>query len=248
MKKSIVSLVDTGSEGTATNEQAMELINEFFAKISHEIRTPVNALQQAAHQLQQELNIFNHKDINSLTSIMIDESERLARTIDLLVDYAALKSGTYHLKTEKFDLFQDVLAALFASYKTTAEAKGVRLVINSTTLNTEISADKYSVRQILKNLIENAVAFTEKGVIEVDIKRTDSAGLVVSVVDTGIGIEENLLDNIFQPFVQESKGYSRSFDGMGLGLAVTKGFCDLNGFEISLQSQKEAGTVVTVKF
>jgi len=231
-----------------TVEGAVELINEFFAKISHEIRTPVNALQQAAKQLESDLRFFNNNDITRLTSIMVEDSERLARTVDLLVNFAMIKSGTYRLKKVKFDLFQDVLAKLVGSRKSFAEKKGLRFLINSSTLNTEVVADLYSVTQIIANIIDNAVQFTKEGMIEIEINRLAEGNLIVSVIDSGIGMDPGYLNEIFNPFSQESKGYSREYDGIGLGLPVAKGFCELNNIEMKIQTQREAGTVVSMRF
>ncbi len=231
-----------------TVENAVELINEFFAKISHEIRTPVNSLQQAAKQLESDLRFFNNNDITRLTSILVEDSERLARTVDLLVNFAIIKSGTYRLKKEKFDLFQDVLAKLVASRKSLAEKKGLRFLINSSTLNTEVVADIYSVTQIVANILDNAVQFTKAGMIEIEINRLPEGNLLVSIIDSGIGMDPDYIHEIFNPFSQESKGYTREYDGIGLGLPVAKGFCELNNIEMKISSQRDAGTVVSLRF
>jgi len=229
-------------------ENAVELINEFFAKISHEIRTPVNALQQAARQLESDLRFFNNNDITRLTTIMVEDSERLARTVDLLVNFAMIRSGTYKVKKEKFDLFQEVLTKIVSSRKSQAEKKGIRFLINSSTLNTEVVADIYSVTHILSNIIDNAVMFTNEGMIEIEITRLPEGNLVVTIIDSGIGMAPEYLNEIFNPFSQESKGYTREYDGIGLGLPVAKGFCELNDIELKISSQKNAGTVVSLRF
>lgn len=231
-----------------TVENAVELINEFFAKISHEIRTPVNALQQAARQLESDLRFFNNNDITRLTTIMVEDSERLARTVDLLVNFAMIRSGTYKVKKEKFDLFQEVLTKIVSSRKSQAEKKGIRFLINSSTLNTEVVADIYSVTHILSNIIDNAVMFTNEGMIEIEITRLPEGNLVVTIIDSGIGMAPEYLNEIFNPFSQESKGYTREYDGIGLGLPVAKGFCELNDIELKISSQKNAGTVVSLRF
>jgi signal transduction histidine kinase len=227
---------------------AESLINEFLSKISHEIRTPINTLQQAAKQLESDLSFFNNKDIIRLTSIMVEDSERLSRTIDLLLNISQIRSGTYRPKIEKFDLFHEVLSQLIARYKLTAEKKKLRFMINSSTLHCVVNADKYSVIQIFSNLIDNAITFTERGIIEIDIHKLPDGSLQVSIIDTGIGMKPEFVEQVFRLFSQESSGYSRNYDGTGLGLPLVKGFCDLNNIEISIQSQKDAGTVVTLKF
>ncbi len=230
------------------SDKAADLINDFLSRISHEIRTPVNGLQQAAKQLEHDLSFFNNRDISRLTNIMVEDSERLGRTIDLLVNVSLVKTGNYKPKFEKFDLFHEVLAKLVSDYKPKAEFRGLRFIINSTTLNCEIKADRYSVTQIFSNIIDNAINYTEKGVIEIDIHRNSDLSLSISVIDTGIGMESSFLEEIYIPFSQESNGYSRTYDGMGLGIPLVKGFCDLNNIELTINSQKDAGTVVSLRF
>lgn len=224
------------------------MIGKFLAIISHEIRTPVNSLQQAAKQLQADLSFFNNKDISKLTSILVEDSNRLSRTIDLMLHVSQLQSGTYTPKIEKFDIFHEVLAPMIAVKKTHAEKKGVRFIINSTTLNCEVTADKYSSIQIFSNLIDNSIAYTDKGIIEIDITRTTESRLQISIIDTGIGMDEEYLEEVFNLFSQESQGYTRKYEGIGLGLTAVKGFCDINNVEISIKSEKYAGTVVTLVF
>lgn len=100
------------------------MVGKFLAMISHEIRTPVNSLQQAAKQLQADLGFFNNKDISKLTSIMVEDSDRLSRTIDLMVQVSQLQSGTYTPKPERFGIFHEVLRPDDCSEKVTGRKKG----------------------------------------------------------------------------------------------------------------------------
>lgn len=224
------------------------VVAKFLSMISHEIRTPVNSLQQSAKQLQADLGFFNNKDITKLTSIMVEDSDRLSRTIDLMVQVSQLQSGTYIPKPERFDIFHEVISPLIAVKKSLVEKKGVRFIINSTTLNCEITSDKYSTIHICSNLIDNSIAYTEKGIIEIDITRTPEMKLQISIIDTGIGMNTEYLEELFTLFSQESKGYSRKYEGIGLGLAAVKGFCDINNIDLLIRSEKDAGTVVTMVF
>lgn len=137
---------------------------------------------------------------------------------------------------------------MIAVKKSLVEKRGVRFIINSTTLNCEITADKYSTIQICSNLIDNSIAYTEKGIIEIDITRTPDGRLQISIIDTGIGMDEEYLQQVFSLFSQESQGYSRKYEGIGLGLAAVKGFSDINNIDLSIKSEKYAGTVVTLLF
>ena len=101
--------------------------------------------------------------------------------------------------------------------------------------------DYYSINQLFINLIDNALKYTLEGHVEIQINRNIKGNLVVDIIDTGIGISEEYLDKIFEIFTQEESGYSRKFEGNGLGLALVKKYCSLNNAEISVKSQKGKG-------
>jgi signal transduction histidine kinase len=111
-----------------------------------------------------------------------------------------------------------------------------------------VRADKYSVYHIFNQIVDNAVKYTEKGAISISLNNAENNKLEISVSDTGIGISEEYFPIIFMPFTQEEQGYTRRFEGNGLGLALVKKYCDLNHAEIKITSKKEIGTTVTVLF
>jgi len=108
-------------------------------------------------------------------------------------------------------------------------------------------ADEYCVSAARQNLIGNAIKFTERGWVEVRQFR-HSSELCLEVRETGVGIDANFLPKLFQPFIQEESGFSRQFEGSGLGLALTKRFLDANHAQISVQSEKGAGAAFTIRF
>jgi signal transduction histidine kinase len=103
------------------------------------------------------------------------------------------------------------------------------------------------VRQIFDNLIHNAIKYTHKGGIEIDIY-SNTNSIQVVVADTGIGISEEYLPNLFKPFTQEEHGYTRKYEGNGLGLALVKRYCELNDTQIKVESKKGEGTKFTLEF
>ena len=109
-----------------------------------------------------------------------------------------------------------------------------------------VFADKYTLTQAFQNLLDNAVKFTEAGGIEV-FSYENEESIFVDISDTGVGISQEYLPRLFKPFSQEEEGYSRKFDGNGLGLALTKKYIDLNQGEISVVSGKGQGTTFTIK-
>ena len=112
----------------------------------------------------------------------------------------------------------------------------------------KIFADRYSAQQLFCNLIDNAVKYTPKnGEIEIRLHKSDN-NLLVDITDTGIGISNEYLPNLFTPFTQEEMGYTRKFDGNGLGLAIAKKYADLNNAMINVKSVKGKGSSFTVIF
>ena len=97
-------------------------------------------------------------------------------------------------------------------------------------------------------MIDNAIKYTDNGRVEVTIDRNNDGCIIVSVEDTGIGISDEFMKNIFKPFLQEESGYSRRYEGNGLGLALTKKYCELNNATINVESQKGAGSKFIITF
>ena len=113
--------------------------------------------------------------------------------------------------------------------------------------NDLILADDYTVTQIFSNLIDNAIKYTPSGLVEISVYNIGNE-LIAEVKDTGIGISEEYGKNLFMPFTQEEQGYTRKYEGNGLGLALVKKYCDLNNCNISVESKKNAGSIFTVCF
>ena len=114
--------------------------------------------------------------------------------------------------------------------------------------NNSIKCDEYSIHQIFSNLIDNAVKYTASGSVIIELRKDKDNKIEVEVKDTGIGISEDYLQNLFLPFSQEEQGYTRKFDGNGLGLALVKKYCELNNIGISVSSKKGTGTSFTLIF
>ena len=109
-----------------------------------------------------------------------------------------------------------------------------------------IISDKYAILQIVSNLVDNAIKYSDKGFIEIFTFNNEKKDLVIKVKDTGIGMSEEFLPNIFNSFSQEEQGYTRSYDGNGLGMALVKNYCDIISVDISVKSIKGEGTTFTL--
>jgi signal transduction histidine kinase len=142
---------------------------------------------------------------------------------------------------------------LLREFISSAEAKGITLEFhNEMNRDCWINADLYTTIQIFSNLIENAIKYTHKGGIKISINSMEDSmqtkGFNICVSDTGIGISEEYLDKLFTPFSQEETGYTRRFEGNGLGLALVKKYCELNDAEVCVRSKKGIGSTFIVSF
>ena len=231
-----------------TAERANQLKTEFLAQMSHEIRTPINTILSFASLLKEEVMDKISGDMQSCFSVMQNSGKRIIRTIDMILNMSEIQTGTYETNITSFDLYDNILEPLFHEYSFVAKEKGLKLIINNKTKDYNISADEYTVGQIFNNLIDNAIKYTKEGTISIKISKTKAGKITTEVKDTGIGISKLYLPNLFQPFSQEDQGYTRKFEGNGLGLALVKKYCELNNSEITVDSTKGVGTKFKVIF
>ncbi len=229
-------------------ENADKLKSVFLAQMSHEIRTPINAMVSLASLLKDDLKETVDEDQNLSLELINKAGNRIIRTVDLLLNLSELQAGTYQTIIKTFDIYTDVLSKLVVDYKKIAAERGIDLTIKVVTRETELNADSYTVNQIFTQLIDNAVKYTEKGNITINIKRNEKNNLIVEVADTGIGIADDYLSNLFEPFSQEEMGYSRKYEGNGIGLTLVKKYCDLNRAFIEVESKKDKGSIFRVIF
>jgi signal transduction histidine kinase len=159
-----------------------------------------------------------------------------------------MQVGTYQPIFKRIDLMNGILMELIKEYQPYSDEKGLAFSIDCKVPRVFILADEYSVRQIFTNLIDNAVKFTNAGYVQVHIYQPTDELISICVEDTGIGITPEFMKNLFVPFAQEDHGYTRKFEGNGLGLTVVKKFCELNKATISVESKKGEGSKFTVSF
>jgi signal transduction histidine kinase len=168
--------------------------------------------------------------------------------VELILNASEMQIGTYQPTFSNINLEENISEIIQAEYSALAKQKGLGITLKNNLSSAVFYCDNYSINQIFVNLIDNAVKYTEAGEIEVIIDKNKENNIFVSVLDSGIGITEEYLPHIFEPFMQEERGYSRRFEGNGLGLSLVKRYCDLNGLTISVESSKGAGSKFTVTF
>jgi signal transduction histidine kinase len=166
----------------------------------------------------------------------------------LILNMSEINTGIYDYDPIEMNFCDEVILPIYNEFLRSAKAKNIKLSINKVCEDTRIKADRYSVIQIFSNLVDNAVKFTEKGEVNISMKRNDDSKLIVEISDTGIGISSNYISQIYSVFSQEDHGYTRRYEGNGLGLALVKKYCDMNNFDLQIESQKDVGSkfIVTI--
>jgi len=221
--------------------------SEFLANMSHEIRTPMNGVLGMA-QLLANCDL-GPKERNFVKTIQ-RSGEGLVTIINDILDFSKIESGHISLNVDSFSLdetIEDIALLLSAS----ANEKGVDLFVNiQPGLRQRFMGDKGRLRQILMNLIGNAVKFTPKGYVVVNVEgetQNELTELKVSVIDTGIGIPDEQLGTIFDRFKQVDGTRSRKYEGTGLGLSIAKKLIDLMKGDVSVTSTLGQGTQFDVR-
>ncbi|MBU1100380.1 MAG: PAS domain-containing sensor histidine kinase [Bacteroidetes bacterium] len=229
-------------------ESSDRLKTEFLAQISHEIRTPINTILNNTSILEYEFENTISSEAKSSVSSIQNAGRRIVRTVDLLINISALQAGTYDYKSAYSDLYAEILEPCSREFENLAKEKDLILTLNKNSEKFSILVDLYSLQLVVKNLIENAIIFTEKGSVTIDYGKDEYGRIFFKVTDTGIGISEEFIPNLFEPFSQEEQGYTRRYEGNGLGLTLVQKFCELNDAEIIVKSTKGEGSSFTILF
>jgi PAS domain S-box-containing protein len=232
-------------------EKANRAKSEFLANISHEIRTPMNAILGYSQYLMDKATCNDHKQ--HIQSIISNGNSLLSLINDIL-DISRIESGSLVIHSEFTDL-KKMLLDLKSVYAAKAAEKGLEFIFNmGNDFPAVISINENRIKQVLQNLLNNAVKFTETGTIKLSVihKYTDSscekAEIKFSIEDTGIGIPPDQIEKIFSPFVQIDGQSNRKYGGTGLGLGLTTRLVKLLGGSIAVNSHTGKGSVFSVFF
>ena len=239
------NLIDEKEKANAANKAK----SEFLANMSHEIRTPMNSILGFAEVM---LNTTTDKQQKTFLKTILDSGRTLLSLINDILDLSKIEAGRLEITPEPTDV-KKMLAEMENLFSHKVKEKNLDFIIEvDAKLPNAIIIDDLRVRQILLNLIGNAVKFTNKGFIKVkiDVVRlaTSSVDFDLKVIDSGIGIAGKNYQYLFDAFSQQSGQNSRQFGGTGLGLAITKRLVELMNGKISVESEQGKGSCFTVSF
>ncbi|MBE8726382.1 PAS domain S-box protein [Flavobacterium hungaricum] len=227
-------------------EQASKAKEAFLANMSHEIRTPLNGIIGFLRELErQNLTDLQKKYVENSTVA----SKHLLSIINNILDISKIEAGEMSIEVEDF-IFENVISNVVNVLEPLAKKKGLKLISQiSKDVHQVLKGDIVRLEQVLFNLIGNSLKFTHKGKIHLKcevLKDTKTfQRLQISVVDTGIGMEQGYAENIFNKFSQEDKAITRKFGGTGLGMTITKELIQLMNGKINVQSEKGSGTTIS---
>jgi len=220
-------------------ERSSQYKSEFLANMSHEIRTPLNAIMGFI-----ELTKKQNRDtkINEYMNVIDSSSKDLIRIIEDVLDFSKIESGK--LVIDKIDFnTREELSIVTKLFEVACSQKNIELSISfDENVPTNINADPLRTKQVISNLISNAIKFTEADkhiIISISYKNSD---LFISVLDEGKGIAKDKLEHIFESFNQEDNSTTRKFGGTGLGLSISKALVDLMGGNLKVKSQPNKGS------
>ncbi|MGZ3831874.1 MAG: ATP-binding protein [Mucilaginibacter sp.] len=252
--KSISQLRETAEERGNLNSEFEKVIekaeksslakSEFLSTMSHEIRTPLNAVIGMSNLLMMGNPRPDQKE--NLDILKFSANNLLALVNDVL-DFNKIESGKVIFENIKFNLFE-LMQNVCGGQKLKAEEKGLdfKLEVDASLKSKIVFGDPTRLTQIVFNLISNAIKFTHEGTVRVKVScledRHNTVTVDFAVKDTGIGIEKENLDAIFEPFTQESITTTRQYGGTGLGLAIVKRLLELQGLQMSVYSKPGAGS------
>jgi len=224
-------------------DEANQAKSDFLANMSHEIRTPMNGIIGAAHiLLEQELD----PEAKDLSEMIFHSSNSLLSVINDILDFSKIESGNMSFEAIAFD-FKRIVLDVYDTFKTSVESKGLELLIHYPDTSPHyFVGDPNRIRQILLNLVGNALKFTQKGNIDIQVvitqQKPDRFVVVSTIKDTGIGISDEKMQGLFAAFSQADTSISRRFGGTGLGLSISSKLASLMGGNVSVQSKVDQGS------
>ncbi len=245
----LAASMEAARKAKAVAEEANQAKSTFLANMSHELRTPMNAIIGYSEMLKEEAEDLGEEDLIPDLQKIHSAGKHLLSLINDILDLSKVEAGRMELYLETFEiasLVEDVLATVCPLVDQNANVLSVDYPKNLGTMH----ADLTKVRQSLFNLLSNGCKFTEGGAIKLRVNRytnCDQHWVNFQVSDTGIGMTSEQVERLFQPFTQVDSSTTRKYGGTGLGLTITKRFCQMMGGNISVKSELGQGSTFTIE-
>lgn len=245
--RQLAEALQTVEEAKIVVEENLKIKSHMLSSMSHEIRTPLNGILGIAHAIK---SMVDSSEVKGYVDLISQSGKRLLATLTSVLELAELEANKKSIKVESCDL-TSISREAINILTPLAESKKLALEFHADRQSLECLGDANLISQILYNIIGNAIKYTFHGSIQVtlseeSLKDTPYASVIVE--DTGIGMSSEFLEKIFTPFSQESMGISRKFEGVGLGLSLTKKYIDILGGIIQIESEKNKGSRFVVMF
>lgn len=234
-------------DARAEAERANACKTRFLATMSHELRTPLNAIIGFSEMLTQEsVLMLDQKRRNEYAGLIKESGKHLLSVVNGILDMSKIETDNFEITAEPFAPVQ-VVAVCCELMAMRASEAGVRIDKVVSDDLPEMIADKRALNQILLNLLSNAIRFSDRGGEVIISARADAGAVIFTVEDDGIGISEEDLARVGEPYFQARSSYERRHAGTGLGLSIVKGLVRLQGGELSIRSRLGEGTRVTIR-
>ena len=225
-------------------EEASKLKSQFLANVNHELRTPGSAIIGYAHLVlratEGQISRLQKENLEDL----LRNAERLISQIDSLLEFSKIEAGKMEVRVEPVYV-SEVIQGAMSTIEPTLNGSSVRIIREIASDMPALNTDREKLRQIILNLLDNSVKFTERGEIKI-VASQQNGSLKLTVSDTGIGIPKEELNKIFEEFHRGDSSGTKNYRGTGLGLAIVKKFANLLGGEVAVESEVGKGSVFTV--
>jgi signal transduction histidine kinase len=241
-QKSVNDSIDEMRKAKEIAEEMNRLKSNFLANMSHEIRTPINGILGISQVIELETT---SPEIKGYVQLQQQSGKRLLNTITSILNLSRLEAQKEHLALAPVDLTK-LLNEVVLQLEELARKKNLSFELTVNHPNLVCMTDEHLLYQVINNVVGNAIKFTDRGAVKVSTAK-DGDGVVIQVSDTGIGMSEEFLPRMFNPFEQESGGRNRTYEGTGLGLSISKKYLDLLGGSIKVRSVKGQGSTFSIR-
>ncbi|MBN2614587.1 MAG: hybrid sensor histidine kinase/response regulator [Bacteroidales bacterium] len=218
--------------------------SELLSNISYTLRTNLNDIMGFSNLLEHEFARQEENELYNFSQDIRSSGQSLLHLLNNMIDISRINAGSFSVVTRNCKI-NDVIQEVVKTFEPAARHKGLTISFDPVTMP-RFSTDVEAVKHILSNLLDNAIKFTEKGFVKIGCEK-ESSRIIISVKDTGVGIDKAFLPELFEPYAQSQPGYTKTAQkGSALGLPLVKQLLDLLNGEIDFQSEKAIGTTVTI--